>query len=187
MACCGRALVNEQRKAGWFRFLWLAALFGTAGFCSLTYLSVVKDRRWFALYWRVVRFFALLPFKWDCRGQRQTLTSLILLVFAIGLSTVFGFVGVVVLYGLGVFSKRCRQSAGELFGLIKGSLPRMFKEFLTNCYLWRPDLRCVVSGKLFSLSPAFSGLVFKYFNLVVLVLVVGLIAVLAGTLLNLAG
>ena len=54
-----RRLVKTKNR-GLLRFLWVSILFGGAGFCALTFL-VIRDPRWFALYWRVMRFFASLP------------------------------------------------------------------------------------------------------------------------------
>lgn len=50
----------KTKKCTILRFLWVSILFGGAGFCALTFL-VIRDPRWFALYWRVMRFFASLP------------------------------------------------------------------------------------------------------------------------------
>jgi hypothetical protein len=63
----------------------------------------------------------------------------------------------------------------------------MFHELLNDSHFWRPDLRCVVSGKLFGLSPAFSGFIFRYFNLFVIIGMLGLVALLAGALAKLVG
>jgi hypothetical protein len=55
--------MRVEKSGGILRFIWVGILFGGAGFCALTFL-VVTNPRWFALYWRVVRFFATLPFSY---------------------------------------------------------------------------------------------------------------------------
>ena len=66
-------------------------------------------------------------------------------------------------------------------------MPGVLRALLSDSYIWRPELKCMVSGRLFRLSPAFSGLVFKYFNLILIVGIVGLVGLLARTFLKLAG
>jgi len=39
----------------------MAILFGGAGICAVTFL-VIRDVRWFPLYWRILLFFARSPF-----------------------------------------------------------------------------------------------------------------------------
>ncbi|MCD6326378.1 hypothetical protein J7M28_02330 [bacterium] len=86
-----------------------------------------------------------------------------------------------------MFSKRFRFWARTLATVLSVSTPRMFNELLNDSYFWRPDLKCIVSGKLFGLSPAFSGFVFKYFNLFLIIGMLGLMGLLAGTVFKLAG
>ncbi|RLC43864.1 MAG: hypothetical protein DRH70_09490 [Candidatus Coatesbacteria bacterium] len=50
----------KPKKPSILRFIWMSILFGCAGFCALTFL-VIRDPRWFRLYWRVMRFFGSLP------------------------------------------------------------------------------------------------------------------------------
>jgi len=52
--------MKDKKSGGILKFLCVGILFGGAGLCALTFL-VVTNPRWFALYWRVVRFFAMLP------------------------------------------------------------------------------------------------------------------------------
>ncbi|MBN1592779.1 MAG: hypothetical protein JW941_05970 [Candidatus Coatesbacteria bacterium] len=53
-------MMKKDKKGGILRFIWISILFGGAGVCALTFL-VLRDPRWFSLYWRVWRFFAGLP------------------------------------------------------------------------------------------------------------------------------
>ena len=61
----------KDSKGSLLRFIWVGALFGGAGFCAMTFL-VIKNPRWFALYWRVMRFFAELPFALLGKGHEPS-------------------------------------------------------------------------------------------------------------------
>ena len=122
-----------------------------------------------------------------CGLSGKGMTSMVgLLVFVI-LSLIFGGLGLLLLGFLGLFSKRFRFWARTLLTVLSVSVPRMFHELLNDSYFWRPDLKCVISGRLFGFSPAFSGFVFKYFNLFVIVGMFGLIGILAGAVAKLVG
>lgn len=122
-----------------------------------------------------------------CGLSGKGMTSMVgLLVFVI-LSLIFGGLGLLLLGFLGIFSKRFRFWARTLLTVLSVSVPRMFHELLNDSYFWRPDLKCVVSGKLFGLSPAFSGFVFRYFNLFVIFGLFGLMGILAGAVAKLVG
>ncbi len=122
-----------------------------------------------------------------CGLSGKGMTSMLGLLVFVTLSFIFGGLGVLLLGFLGVFSKRFRFWARTLVTVLSVSVPRMFHELLNDSYFWRPDLKCVVSGKLFGYSPAFSGFVFKYFNLFVIVGMFGLMGLLAGAIVKLAG
>ena len=119
-----------------------------------------------------------------CGLSGKGMTSMLGLLVFVTLSFIFGGLGLLLLGFLGLFSKRFRFWARTLLTVLSVSAPRMFHELLNDSYFWRPDLKCVVSGKLFGFSPAFSGFVFKYFNLIVLGLMFGSIALLMGALLR---
>ncbi len=187
MACCGSAKAKDQLKAGWLKFFLIVALFGGGGLCSITYLAVGRGFRWIPLYWRVIVFFILLPYKWVTSPDRKQIVSLpVLLVFWTFL-IIYGLAGLVALYGAGIFSALPRAKARALRSEFFPALVNVFKELLNDAYVFRPELKCIVSGKLFGLSPAFSGFVFKYFNLFLIIGTLGLMALLAGTALKLAG
>ena len=99
----------------------------------------------------------------------------------------YGFVGLFVLSAAGLFARTARGYRRALWSGICGSMPAVFKELLNDSYIWRPELKCRVSGRLFRLSPAFSGLVFKYFNLIVIAGIVGLVSFVARVFLKLGG
>ncbi len=61
----------KDSKGGILRFIWISVLFGGAGFCALSFL-VIRNPRWFALYWRVMRFFAGLPAGYKRMKQEVT-------------------------------------------------------------------------------------------------------------------
>jgi len=115
------------------------------------------------------------------------MTSMLGLLIFLTFSVVLGGLGLLLFGALGVFSKRFRFWARTLATVLSVSTPRMFNELLNDSYFWRPDLKCIVSGKLFGLSPAFSGFVFKYFNLFLIIGMLGLMGLLAGTVFKLAG
>ncbi|HUT02995.1 MAG TPA: hypothetical protein VM163_03805 [bacterium] len=187
MACCGSAKAKEELKAGWLKFGLIAVLFGGGGLASLTYLTFVRSFRWFPLYWRVLRFFALLPYIWLTNERRKPITSLpVLLLFCLFL-LFYGLVGLFVLSAAGLFSRTARHYRRALWSGLCCSMPAVFRELLNDSYIWRPELKCMVSGRLFRFSPAFSGLVFKYFNLIVIVAMVGLVSFIARAFLKLAG
>lgn len=186
MACCGSAKAKDHLKAGWLKFFLIAILFGGGGLFSITYLTFARGLRWFPLSWRVLLFFILLPHNWVMSRDRKQIASLpVLLVFWIFL-VVYGLAGLVVLYGAGVFFRICRAKARILLSEFFPALVGLFKELLSDAYVFRPDLKCVVSGKLFGYSPAFSGFVFKYFNLFVIMGMFGLVGLLGGAIVKLA-
>ena len=119
-----------------------------------------------------------------CGLSGKGMTSMLGLLVFVMLSVLLGGLGVGALGLLGVFSKRFRFWARTLSTVLSVSVPRMFNELLNDSYFWRPDLKCVVSGKLFGFSPAFSGFIFKYFNLIVLGVMFGFAALLMGTILH---
>ncbi|HUT02996.1 MAG TPA: hypothetical protein VM163_03810 [bacterium] len=110
------------------------------------------------------------------------MSSMLGLLLFVTLSVVFGGIALLLLGSLGLFSRRFRFWAETLWTVLSVSVPRMFHELLNDSYFWRPDLKCVVSGKLFRFSPAFSGIVFKYFNLIVLGVLFGFVALLIGAI-----
>ncbi|MBN1233842.1 MAG: hypothetical protein JXA60_10855 [Candidatus Coatesbacteria bacterium] len=59
MACCG--MIDDKRKSI-FKFLFLIMTFGTTGFFNLFMISLLKPK-WFPLFFKVIKFFAGLPFK----------------------------------------------------------------------------------------------------------------------------
>jgi len=122
-----------------------------------------------------------------CGLTGKGMTSMLGLLLFVTLSVVFGGIALLLLGFLGVFSKRFRFWARTLATVLSVSVPRMTHELLNDSYFWRPDLKCVVSGKLFGYSPAFSGFVFKYFNLIVLVGMFGVVGILAGAIVRLTG
>ena len=122
-----------------------------------------------------------------CGLSGKGMTSMLGLLVFVTLSFVFGGVSLILLGFLELFSKRFRFWARTLSTVLSVSAPRMFHELLNDSYFWRPDLKCVVSGKLFGYSPAFSGFVFKYFNLFVIVGMFGLVGLLTGAIVKLAG
>jgi len=109
-----------------------------------------------------------------CGLSGKGMTSMFGLLAILVLSMVFGVLGLGLFYGAGVFSRRSRFWGRTLSAVLVTSVPRMFQELLTDAYFWRPDLKCVVSAKLFRFGPALSGFVFKYFNLIVLSIILGL-------------
>ena len=122
-----------------------------------------------------------------CGLSGKGMTSMLGLLVFVSLSFIFGGLGLLLLGFLGLFSKRFRFWARTLLTVLSVSAPRMFHELLNDSYFWRPDLKCVVSGKLFGYSPAFSGFVFKYFNLFVIIGMFGLMGLVAGAIVKLAG
>ena len=187
MACCGSAKAKEELKAGWLKFTLIAVLFGGGGLASITYLAFVRSFSWFPLYWRVLRFFLLLPFAWLTSDKRRPIASLpVLLLFCLFL-LFYNFIGLFLFSAAGLFSRTARHYRRAFWAALCRSMPAVFKELLSDSYIWRPELKCVISGKLFRLSPAFSGLVFKYFNLIVIVAMVGLIGLVARAFFKLAG
>ena len=121
-----------------------------------------------------------------CGLSGKGMTSMLGLLVFVTLSLIFGGLSLLLLGFLGLFSKRFRFWARTLLTVLSVSVPRMFHELLSDSYFWRPDLKCVVSGKLFGYSPAFSGFVFKYFNLFVIIGMLGLVGLLAGAIVKLA-
>jgi len=121
-----------------------------------------------------------------CGLSGKGMTSMLGLLVFVTLSFVFGGLSLLLLGFLGLFSRRFRFWAQTLLTVLSVSVPRMFHELLNDSYFWRPDLKCVVSGKLFGYSPAFSGFVFKYFNLFVIIGMFGLVGLLAGAIVKLA-
>jgi len=122
-----------------------------------------------------------------CGLSGKGMTSMVGLLVFVTLSLIFGGLGLLLLGFLGIFSKRFRFWARTLLTVLSVSVPRMFHELLNDSYFWRPDLKCVVSGKLFGFSPAFSGFVFRYFNLFVIIGMLGLMGILAGAVAKLVG
>ena len=122
-----------------------------------------------------------------CGLSGKGMTSMVGLLVFVTLSLIFGGLGLLLLGFLGLFSKRFRFWARTLLTVLSVSVPRMFHELLNDSYFWRPDLKCVVSGKLFGFSPAFSGFVFRYFNLFVIIGMLGLMGILAGAVAKLVG
>ena len=53
---------QKGKKGSLLSFIFIVLTFGGAGLISLFILSLVKPR-WFPLFFRVVKFFVLLPFK----------------------------------------------------------------------------------------------------------------------------
>ncbi|OGL45911.1 MAG: hypothetical protein A2161_02030 [Candidatus Schekmanbacteria bacterium RBG_13_48_7] len=105
---------------------------------------------------------------------------LVYITFSVG----FGGFGLILLLVPSLFSRRARLWWKTLWTLVSISVRRMFNEILNDAYFWRPDLKCIVSGKFFRISPAFSGFVFKYFNLLVLGLILCILMVITGTLMR---
>jgi len=117
-----------------------------------------------------------------CGLSGKSMTSMMGLLAFLIFSVVFGSIGLAVLLVLAIFSERCRLWAKTLWTLLSVSVPRMFDELINSSYFLRPDLKCVVSGKFFRVSPAFSGFVFKYFNLLILGLMAGIVVVLVSAI-----
>lgn len=117
-----------------------------------------------------------------CGLSGRGMSSMLGLLLFVALSVIFGGIGLLILGGLGFFSRRSRFWAETLWTVLSVSVPRMSHELLNDSYFWRPDLKCVVSGKLFGFSPAFSGIVFKYFNLIALGVLFGFVALLIGAI-----
>ena len=117
-----------------------------------------------------------------CGLSGKGTTSTLGLLLFVTLSVIFGGIGLLILGALGLVSRRFRFWAETLWTVLSVSVPRMSHELLNDSYFWRPDLKCIVSGKLFRLSPAFSGIVFKYFNLIALGVLFGFVALLVGVL-----
>jgi hypothetical protein len=132
-------------------------------------------------------FFILLPYRWVTGRDRKQIASLpVLLSFWIFL-VVYGLAGLAALYGAGIFFRPCRAKARILLSEFFPALVGLFKELLSDAYVFRPELKCVISGRLFGLSPAFSGFVFRYFNLFVIIGILGLMGILAGAVVKLVG
>jgi hypothetical protein len=105
-------------------------------------------------------------------------TSAIGLLFFLSFTIVFGSVSLFLLIIGSVFSKKLGFWRDTLISVMVTSVSKMWNDLIKEAYFINPKLKCTLSGKLYKFSPRMSGFIFRYFNIVVLVLIV---FILAGT------
>lgn len=98
------------------------------------------------------------------------------LLFFLSFTVTFGSIGVFFLGIFSLISKRASFWRDTLISILGSSIAKMWSDLINEAYFVNPKLKCTLSGKLYGYSPRMSGFIFKYFNLVVLVLIVILIA-----------
>jgi hypothetical protein len=111
-----------------------------------------------------------------CGLSGKGATSAIGLLFFLSFTIIFGFMGVLLL-GIGaLFDKRLKFWRDTLISILDTSISKMWNDLMKDAYFINPKLKCSLSGKIYRFSPRFSGFIFKYFNVVVIVLIFFIIA-----------
>ena len=111
-----------------------------------------------------------------CGLSGKGMTSMVGLLFFLLFTVIFGCTGVLLLFIGSLFSKRAKFWRDTLAAILGTSIPSMWKDLINEAYFINPKAKCVLSGRLYRYSPRFSGFVFKYFNILVLVLIIVIIA-----------
>jgi len=103
-------------------------------------------------------------------------TSAIGLLLFLSSTVIFGSAGILILTLGSIFSRKSRFWRDTLISVLGTSVSKMWNDLLKEAYFINPKLKCSLSGRLYKYSPRMSGFIFKYFNAVILVLLVFIIA-----------
>ena len=116
-----------------------------------------------------------------CALKKQKKQLMILPVFLFLLSIIFGG-SIILFFSLGgLFSRRLAEKRDRVWDLLQELLRGLKTKILGQPFLFDSSLRCKISGKMMRRSMLLAGAVYRYFNLIVLaVLIFSLFSLVQG-------
>jgi ABC-type transport system involved in multi-copper enzyme maturation permease subunit len=116
-----------------------------------------------------------------CALKKQKKQLMILPVFLFLLSIIFGGSIILFLSLGGLFSRRLAEKRDRAWDLLQELLRGLKTKILGQPFLFDSNLRCKISGKMMRRSTLLAGAVYRYFNLIVLaVLIFSLFSLVQG-------
>lgn len=116
-----------------------------------------------------------------CALKKQKKQLMILPVFLFLLIMVIGGSIVLLLSLGGLFSRRLAEKRGRVRHVLDELLMGLKTKILNEPFLFDSSLRCKISGKMMRRSTLLAGAVYRYFNLIVLaVLLFSLLSLVQG-------
>jgi ABC-type transport system involved in multi-copper enzyme maturation permease subunit len=116
-----------------------------------------------------------------CALKKQKKQLMILPVFLFLLSIIFGGSIILFLSLGGLFSRRLAEKRDRAWDLLQELLRGLKTKILGQPFLFDSSLRCKISGKMMRRSMLLAGAVYRYFNLIVLaVLIFSLFSLVQG-------
>ncbi|MGD8537081.1 MAG: hypothetical protein PVI66_00035 [Candidatus Aminicenantes bacterium] len=116
-----------------------------------------------------------------CALKKQKKQLMILPVFLFFLSVMFGGSLILCLSLGGVFSRNLAGKRDKAQGLLKELLRGLKTKILNQPFLFDSSVRCKISGRMMRRSTLLAGAVYRYFNLIVLaVLLLSVLSLVQG-------
>ena len=107
-----------------------------------------------------------------CALKKQKKQLMILPVFLFLLSIIFGG-SIILFFSLGgLFSRRLAEKRDRVWDLLQELLRGLKTKILGQPFLFDSSLRCKISGKMMRRSTLLAGAVYRYFNLIVLAILI---------------
>jgi len=107
-----------------------------------------------------------------CALKKQKKQLMILPVFLFLLSIIFGGSIILFLSLGGLFSRRLTEKRDRVWDLLQELLRGLKTKILGQPFLFDSSLRCKISGKMMRRSTLLAGAVYRYFNLIVLAILI---------------
>lgn len=107
-----------------------------------------------------------------CALKKQKKQLMIVPVFLFVLSLVIGGALVLCLSLGGLFSRALAEKRDRALRLLKELLGGLRTKILNEPFLFDSSLRCKISGRMMRRSTVLAGAVYRYFNLIVLVILI---------------
>ena len=116
-----------------------------------------------------------------CALKKQKKQLMILPVFLFVLSVIFGGSLILCLSLGGVFSRNLAGKRDRALRLLKELLRGLRTKILNQPFLFDSSVRCKISGRMMRRSTLLAGAVYRYFNLIVLaVLLLSVLSLVQG-------
>ena len=103
-----------------------------------------------------------------CALKKQKKQLMIVPVFLFILSLIIGGAIILCLSLGGVFSRTLAEKGDRALRLLKDLLRGLRTKILNEPFLFDSSLRCKISGRIMQRSTVLAGAVYRYFNLIVL-------------------
>ena len=103
-----------------------------------------------------------------CALKKQKKQLLIFPVFLLTVTFIFSVIVITPLLIAGVFIHEVREKRDRSFKLFMELIKGLINRILNEPFLFESTIRCKISGKMMKLSNRMAGVVYKYFNLILL-------------------